>query len=133
MSLPSAEQRVLDGIAESLRVSEPRLAGMYDTFTRLTAGEPPPWREELAATAPLARVAALFDRMHGSPRTGRRPWQKALAICEVAIVLVVLVVIVGLTTGPATVCRLPRHSHAAASSGQRCPRQADAVGYLPGW
>jgi hypothetical protein len=40
MSLPAAQQRVLDGIEGALRASEPRLTSMYTIFARLNASEP---------------------------------------------------------------------------------------------
>ena len=40
MSLPAAQQRVLDRIEGALRASEPRLTSMYAIFAQLNAGEP---------------------------------------------------------------------------------------------
>jgi hypothetical protein len=40
MSLPAAQQRVLDRIEGALRASEPQLTSMYAIFGRLNAGEP---------------------------------------------------------------------------------------------
>jgi len=40
MSLPAAQQRVLDGIEGALRASEPGLTSMYTIFARLNASEP---------------------------------------------------------------------------------------------
>jgi hypothetical protein len=40
MSLPAAQQRVLDGIEGALRASEPRLTSMYTIFAQLNASEP---------------------------------------------------------------------------------------------
>jgi hypothetical protein len=47
MSLPAAQQRVLDGMAEAMRASEPRLVSMFAMFTRLTTNEAAPGREQL--------------------------------------------------------------------------------------
>jgi hypothetical protein len=48
MSLPTGQQRVLNRMEGALRASEPRLTTMYDTFARLSAGEPVT-RETLSA------------------------------------------------------------------------------------
>jgi hypothetical protein len=48
MSLPTGQQRVLNRMEGALRASEPRLTTMYDTFARLSAGEPVT-REKLSA------------------------------------------------------------------------------------
>jgi hypothetical protein len=52
MSLPTAQQQVLDRIAEGLRRSEPKLAAMFAIFTRLSGSEAPPQRERLTADTP---------------------------------------------------------------------------------
>jgi hypothetical protein len=49
MSLPVAQQRILDGIADGLRASEPRLASMFAIFTNLTRHEARPSREDLSS------------------------------------------------------------------------------------
>ncbi|HEY6314420.1 MAG TPA: hypothetical protein VIY52_26990 [Streptosporangiaceae bacterium] len=48
MSLPAAQQRVLDRMEGTLQVSEPHLAGMFAIFTRLNLNEP-------VGAEPLAR------------------------------------------------------------------------------
>jgi len=58
MSLPARQQRILDGIGDALRVSEPRLAAMFAIFSACTATSlsraANDWRElgELAGWAP---------------------------------------------------------------------------------
>jgi hypothetical protein len=47
MTLPAAQQRALDGMAEAMRASEPRLVSMFAMFTRLTGNEVAPGREQL--------------------------------------------------------------------------------------
>jgi hypothetical protein len=47
MSLPAAEQRVLNGMAEAMRASEPRLVSMFAMFTRLARNEAAPGQEQL--------------------------------------------------------------------------------------
>lgn len=40
MSLPACDQRVLKHMEAALRATEPHLNAMYETFTKLNAGEP---------------------------------------------------------------------------------------------
>ena len=40
MSLPAAQQHILDRMDDTLQCSEPHLAGMFTIFARLNAGEP---------------------------------------------------------------------------------------------
>ena len=127
MTLPAREQRTLDGIAESLRISEPRLSAMFGIFTRLTASDQPPCREQLAETGALTRLAA---RWHGRPGTGnelgRRAWRRALVLGQVAIAFVLLAVLIGVSPGHAGSCspRLPRAALGMAARSQGCAAQA---------
>ncbi len=59
MSLPAAQQRVLDRMEGALQASEPQLASMFAIFTRLNADEP-------VGAEPLAR-----------PRPRRLRWLRA--------------------------------------------------------
>jgi hypothetical protein len=47
MSLPAAQQRLLDDIEDGLDASEPRLTGMFAIFTKLTNADGRPRREQL--------------------------------------------------------------------------------------
>lgn len=119
MSLPAGQQRMLDGIAETLRLTEPRLTGMFAIFTRLTKNEPRPCREELAA-----RAGADWRRAPWRPlmewRGGRRgpDWRRLLIIGQVAVAVIALVVLTCVT------------SHSAARCGDSPPAHADAT-YAP--
>ena len=61
MTLPAAQQRVLDNLADTLHASEPQLASMFSIFTRLNADEP-------LGAEPLARPR---------PRPRRLRWMRA--------------------------------------------------------
>ena len=52
MSLPAAQQRVLERMEGALQVSEPQLVSMFSIFTRINAGEP-------VGAEPLARPRRL--------------------------------------------------------------------------
>jgi hypothetical protein len=54
MCLPVAQQRILHGMERQLSSSDPRLASLFGTFTRLTRDEDVPSLEELRA-GPVAR------------------------------------------------------------------------------
>ena len=70
MSLPVAQQRVLNHIEDALRASEPRLTSMYAIFARLSAGEPvqaerlirrrPRWRHAGTAMYAIVLVPVMF-------------------------------------------------------------------------
>lgn len=60
MSLSPGEQRVLRGIDEATRRSDPGLASLLAIFARLTAGEATPERERLRRPASRARAALLL-------------------------------------------------------------------------
>jgi hypothetical protein len=66
MSLSADDRRALDSITESLTVSDPVLAGLLDTFTRLTAGETMPAREQ---------IGARWRQMQGTARRAAGPRQ----------------------------------------------------------
>jgi hypothetical protein len=69
MSLTTGEQRILDEVAESMRATEPRLAAMFATFTRVHRDELAPQNEQLAATRRPGwfkrAVRATFGRRAG--------------------------------------------------------------------
>jgi hypothetical protein len=65
MSLSAHEQQALDGIADGLAHSDPRLASLLATFNRLTSGEAMPTGEkDLVARRDLAmRARWLYARL----------------------------------------------------------------------
>jgi hypothetical protein len=127
MSLPARQQRALDGIAESLRMSEPRLAAMFAVFSRLTRNELPPRGEQLPDTGVLTRLAAARHRLPGtSSQRGRRAWRRALIVGQVAIAFVLLGLFAGVGAGSAGRCspRLSRAVPVVSARGQACTAQA---------
>ncbi len=129
MSLPAGQQRVLDGIAEVFRMTEPRLASMFAIFTRLSKDEPPPRREQLVAAGPIAFLLAAWRR---PPRwdipSGRRNRRLMLVISQLAIAFILLAALMGLNSlGSASCAAPPRPGAVAASLHQACRAQAGAV------
>jgi hypothetical protein len=86
MSLSAQEQQVLDSIGHKLSASDPELASLLTTFTRLTAGEDMPAREKTQARAGWAtrrlrrhRRRWFWDGVHPPAGRPRRllAWQGA--------------------------------------------------------
>jgi hypothetical protein len=128
MSLPAGQQRVLDGIAEKLRMTEPRLTSMFAIFTRLSKDEPPPRREQLAAVGPLAFLIAAWRRPSARDISSRRARRLMIIISQLAIASVVLAALMGLTSlGSGRCVGAVRPAHAAVSSHQVCRAQAGAL------
>src|ERR1700728_4713150 len=113
MSLPTAQQRLLNSIDHSLRAGEPRLASMFDMFTRLTAGETWPAWEQLTSSSGgrLWRVRRRASQPARSASGGRSggSWRlrrsrasggalyRVLVLCPLLTVLAVLGILVGLS------------------------------------
>jgi len=72
MTLPASQQHLLDGIAGELRTTEPRLAGMFAVFTRLTRDEALPRAEQLEAgpRAPRRWLSWLSHRRQRALASG---------------------------------------------------------------
>jgi hypothetical protein len=112
MTLPTAQQRVLDSIDHSLRAREPRLASMFDMFTRLTAGETRPaweqltsssgrrlWRARRRASQPARSTSGGSGgsgRLRRSGASGGALY-RVLILCPLVTVLAVLGILVGLS------------------------------------
>jgi len=99
MSLTAWEQQALDSIRDGLTGSDPQLAALLTTFTRLASGEEMPAREEippgsrprprradwwavlllwLGITAVLITVALVLNHK-GGPGTCPGPWPASCA------------------------------------------------------
>jgi hypothetical protein len=101
MSLSAHEQHALDTIEDDLAGSDPKLASMLATFSRLAAGEEMPVREKTRAGRPRAtgcQQRRRRARRHaGITRSAWRrpvgPWASALLFLVVAVAVVVTVVV----------------------------------------
>jgi len=125
MSLPAAELRTLERMAEALRSSEPRLVSMFAIFTRLTQNETwPRWEQLLPATPGWLRwLTTLMRRLPGGQTArGRRRWLQTLVLANVAVVVGLLLALTGsyLHGSPACSGQHPRAA-ALASPRQSCP------------
>jgi len=105
MSLSAREQHVLDSIKDELTDSDPKLAGLMATFTRLVSGEEMP----------------LWERIwSGSRRAGRRP-RRARTVTPGALLLLWLLISVVLIALALTL------SHRASGSPGGCAQPWPAV------
>jgi hypothetical protein len=111
MSLPAGQQRILDGIAETFRLTEPRLTAMFGIFTRLAKNEPPPRIERLADHGRVSWQPLLAWR-------GKRggPVWRLLIISQMALAFIALVALTCIASpGPAG-CGSLRASRADGTS-----------------
>ncbi len=91
MGLPVRQRRVLERIENALRGSDPKLAGLYAIFARLTRDEEMPRIEQLRHSALLALtrmrliMAAIGRRLH----VRLVPRQRAVLFFPLAVALAV--------------------------------------------
>ena len=130
MSLSAAQQRVLEGIADGLRRTEPKLAAMYAMFTRLCGNEEPPNRERLARRSrPL--VAALVTLRPGRRTRFRHRKRRFILIASQLTAAIALVsVLVGLGWQTPAGCGQSGHQR-SAHARLWCP-QLGTAGALAG-
>jgi hypothetical protein len=114
MSLTARDRHALDAIGAGLAGSDPGLAGFLSTFTRLTAGEAMPAREQLRLG--WRRVPGTGGRAYraAKPHRVRRACQRLgpsgiimLAWLLVTVVLVSLAVTLGTGSGSVPPCNAP--------------------------
>jgi hypothetical protein len=115
MSLSAHERRQLDSISQGLAVSDPGLAGFLGTFTRLTASEVMPAREQIAV-----RPARLLSRAG------------IVTLVLIPFTALVAAVAVALSAGGLAPCRAPsmgcqEQVPSAAAHADRHLRQAGAA------
>ena len=98
MSLSSHEQHALHSIEDRLCVSDPELASLLATFTRLTAGEDMPAREKTPASRGTTRHSHRrrrpprywMRRLAGRPRRFSL-WQAAGLVLGLLVAVAVVV------------------------------------------
>lgn len=91
MGLPARQVKALADIESELRASDPKLAALYATFTRLTSGEEMPRIEQLRhrASRMLARLGR-FARIVVATLTFRRAPRQRSAVLFFPVALAVL-------------------------------------------
>jgi len=128
MSLPACQQRILDGIAGTLQVRDPRLASLFSIFTRLNRQEPMPGAEEIMmSTGRLRRAAGGLGRVFARAarllfaRAARLLFARAARLRPIVIVPVALAALAGLLilaplTGSQRACGSAHPAAATAST-----------------
>lgn len=97
MSLSARDRQELDVIEEHLATSDPQLAGLLATFSRLADGEAIPAREQIPADSPQAVGRALrgvFPRWPARSKSGRTSLPNLLT--QVSVLAIWLVISVAL-------------------------------------
>lgn len=116
MGLPVRQRRVLGRIEGSLRGSDPRLAGLYSIFARLTRDEDMPRLEQLrhGAVVVLGRVRLRLVAL-GSRVFGRLiPKEPAVLLLPLAVCAAIASIALALSFGGGPNCS-PVKQAAAAS------------------
>jgi hypothetical protein len=116
MSLSAREQQALDGIEKRLADSDPGLAGLLVTFTRLTSGDVMPICEEVPTRACWLRLAGRRVRRLLSAYAGL---DRGMALLWVLIAVGLIAVAVALSGGSggrcvrswALACTAPASAH----------------------
>lgn len=131
MSLSTAQQRVLDGIADGLRRTEPKLAAMYAMFTRLCGSEGLPIREQVTRRPAWPFFAAFVAVVTGRlAERGRRARRLILVASQIAIAIVLLSVLAGLSWRSSNGCGQPGRQRTAVPARLWCPASAAAYGMV---
>lgn len=108
MSLSAREQQALDSIEDRLAHSDPKLAALLATFTRLTSSELMPVREKILAAWPQVtrclrdtqRRWYLNARCWQARRTGHRPgWQRTMLLLWLLVSIALIMVALSVSRG----------------------------------
>ena len=131
MSLNEPEKQALGCIEDGLAGSDPRLASMLNTFSRLTAGEEMPVREKIRvrhgrAAAHRPRRARRPPRRGTALRQARRlyrrlGWQQAMLLLWVVISAALLAVALVLNTSGHGACIQSMGTACRASPSHNMP------------
>jgi hypothetical protein len=124
MSLSAREQQALDSIGDRLAVSDPSLASLLATFTRLVSSEEMPAREKIRAPGRWATWRHRQDRADQPARTFRQGWQRVMLVLGlvVAVTLAAVSLVANRGSGRGT-CR--------TSSVAVCARRAPGPASRP--
>jgi hypothetical protein len=123
MSLSGREQQALDSIKDRLAGSDPGLAALLATFTRLASGEEMPVREEIPRAARRSRRKGRHPRRGTMSRPVRWVYQhlgfQAIAMLLWLLITVTLIasaLLLGRGGGPSA-CSAPWAALCAGSGG----------------
>jgi Protein of unknown function (DUF3040) len=108
MSLSAWEQQTLDSIKDGLTGSDPQLAALLTTFTRLASGEAMPAQEEIPVGSPRPRPRPgrrrAGTRRRARPAAGyvRLQWFILIGFLVTTAVLITVALVVGRGGGQGT-------------------------------
>ena len=114
MSLSAWEQQALRSIEDGLTASDPKLASLLATFTRLTSGEAMPVRQKIRARWRRATRRPRGSHRHPRPGSVSRHasrlgqcvgWPRVVLLLSLAAALAVTAVMLIIGSGPAPACR----------------------------
>jgi Protein of unknown function (DUF3040) len=109
MGLSEREQQALDSIEDGLAGSDPKLASLLATFTRLTAGDALPPREKIRACPGRPGARRRYHCLDLGPRRPRRPrtglgWQLAWPLLWLVVSIALIALIAGTSGGGGGAC-----------------------------
>jgi hypothetical protein len=131
MSLSTTQQRVLDRMADGLRRTEPKLAAMYAMFARLCGSEGLPIREQVTRRRAWPFLTAFVAVVTGRlTQRGRRVRRLVLIASQIAIAIVLLSVLAGLSWRSSNGCGHPARQRNAVPARLWCPAPAAAFGMV---
>lgn len=122
MSLSAYERRALETISEKLTGSDPVLAQLLDTFTRLTASEMMPAREQIGTRW---RHTMRQARRIGSQHPPHRP---VPLLCRVAVAILVLIPLIALLVAMAVALGSGSQAPCRAAQLMACTNRVPSAG-----
>lgn len=133
MGLPARQERVLESIETALRESDPKLAGLYATFTRLTTGEEMPKFEQLRRRAGrmLARLHHFAAGFVGVVLLRRARQRSVVLFLPLAVAVVSTSILLAVKAGSSPGCTAVRSVAASRnhSRSQLCLQAPPPVGH----
>ncbi len=118
VSLPAAQQSLLNGLDRALEARDPRLASMFAIFTKLTMQDGPP-RTELLERGPNPVLAWL--------RTAVR-WAQASAAIPIVLVAGLMAAIIALGIATSSACTSAAMHRAGSARSAACQSSAKGLG-----
>jgi hypothetical protein len=132
MSLSAREQHALGGIEDGLARSDPKLAAMLATFTRLTSGEEMPAGEEVTAVRPDTRGLRRLFRWPGVRYTVPLLWMLiAIAVIAFAVAASRGGGRIGCLKSWTVACVSPVPAHSSGSARKTADQAPAAVRAVP--
>jgi len=137
MGLPARQRRMLGRIEIALRGSDPKLAGLYSIFARLTRDEEIPRIEQLRHGVAKALVRTrLWLAGLGAAVVGRLiPRQRAALLFPVALGLTIASIVFAVTSGSGPNCAPATPIAASTTHGHStkpCKSQPQPMGFYLG-